>query len=207
MLPTLIQDLAHQFRLFPGVGRKNSTKLALDVLNLSIEDFEKLQTLMQQMRSEVRFCQNCGFFAQGDLCNICLDKHRSDNLICVVETPVDVLSIEKGEVFRGRYFVLNHLISPLDNIFPENTKIFDLFSRRIPEVLKNSKNLELVLFFKNGFASESTTAYIKDYLTSQKLDSKITLTRLAQGLPLYFNPETLDSATISQALKDRRKLL
>jgi recombination protein RecR len=207
MLPILIQEVADEFRLFPGVGRKNAQKLALDILNLDPEKFDQLSKLMQAMRQQVHFCQNCGFFAQQQICEICTGKNRQDSLICLVENPVDILTLEKAETYKGKYFVLEKLISPLDNVFPENTKIFDLFNRRIQEVLKTSEKVELIVFLKNSFASESTIAYLKEYIVSQNLSSKVVLTRMAQGLPLYFNPESVDSATVSKALIGRTSVV
>lgn len=207
MLPLLIQELADEFRLFPGVGRKNAQKLALDILDLEPEKFDQLHKNMEKMRAGIHFCQNCGFFSQAKICDICSSKNRQDGLICLVENPIDILTLEKTESYKGRYFVLQKLISPLENIFPENTKIFDLFSRRIPEVLKKTDHIELIIFLKNSFATESTVAYLKEYIQNEKLSQKVTLTRLAQGLPLYFNPESIDSATVSKALSGRTNVL
>jgi recombination protein RecR len=174
------------------------------------------------MRESVHFCNNCGFFAQQELCQICQDENRNRWQICLVEKPTDIVSVEKSHVYNGHYHVLNNLISPLDNIFVEDTTIHDLLERRIPELLEGSRatsqvlpmqvtqqnpTVELIVFFKSGFAGEATIAYIKEALKEKKLDTRVTITRLAQGLPLYYNPDTLDQATMAKALEDRREIV
>jgi recombinational DNA repair protein RecR len=99
------------------------------------------------------------------------------------------------------------LISPIDNIFADRTRIPELLYTRIPELineLKQNQTIELIIFFKASFAADATLAYIKDYIRSENLQSKISITKLAEGLPLYYNPDNLDSATVIKALEDRR---
>lgn len=111
--------------------------------------------------------------------------------------------MEKSQIYRGYYHVLDALISPLDNIFAENTRIGELFEHRL-HTLSAQGEVELILFFKAGFAGEATMAYIKELLKERGLDRKIKISRLAQGLPMYYNPDTLDQATMARALEDRR---
>lgn len=203
MLPKLIQDLSEKLRLFPGIGRRSSQKLALDVLDLSKDDFEDLVKLLSETREKVHFCKNCGFFAEEEECTICLSKSRKKNQVCIVEKATDIISVEKSNAYNGTYHVLNKLISPLDNVFAEDTTIAKLIDK-VEKLTKESKeNVEIVLFLKAGFASEATTAYIKEMI-AKKNYKNIEITRLAQGLPLYYNPDTLDQATMAKALEDRR---
>jgi len=205
MLPPAIDQLAHTFRYFSGVGKRSSGKLALDVLQLDDEQFQQFFTAVQQVRSQVKFCTRCGFFAESDLCAICQDTHRHHNQLCLVEKPTDVISVEKSGIYRGQFHVLNKLISPLDNIFAEDTSISDLLER-IQLLLNDHDSVELILFFKAGFAGEATTAYLREALEQKNLSEKVSVTRLAQGLPLYFNTDTLDQATMVKALEDRRRV-
>jgi recombination protein RecR len=205
MLPIAILNLAEKFRNLPGIGNRSSQKMALDILQVKEEDFSSLIIAMQDARNNVRFCNRCSFFAEAELCNICSNVHRSKNQICIVEKPTDVISLEKSEIYNGTYHVLNKLISPLDNIFAENTNINKLIEN-ITELIKDNKEVELILFLKPGFANEATTAYIKEILKNKTLLDKTSLTRLAQGLPLYYNSDTLDSATMIRALTDRREI-
>jgi recombination protein RecR len=212
MLPTPIQDLSDKLRYFPGIGSRSSQKLALDVMHLSDEKFGELVVALADAREKVGFCPKCGFFSETEnLCAICTNTTRNIMQICLVEKPTDVITMERGQIYRGYYHVLNHLISPLDNIFAENTTVGRLFDVRLSglfgEGLKGGKNVELILFFKAGFASEATTAYIKERITESGFADRIKITRLATGLPLYYNPDTLDQATMARALEDRREVL
>jgi recombination protein RecR len=226
MLPPSIANLTEKFRLFPGIGFRSSQKLSLDVLQMSQENYEEFIKAIQETRDKVKFCQDCGFFAEGQLCEICQNNSRNNQQLCLVEKPTDVISLEKSEIYRGKYQVLNNLISPLDNIFPEDTTLPDLFERRLPQIFKLNENtlpkmninasleerkarpkIELILFFKSGFAAEATTAYLRETIAHKGWSDRVEISRLAQGLPLYFNPDTLDQATMAKALEDRREIL
>jgi recombination protein RecR len=205
MLPEAIENLAEKFRLLPGIGYRGSMKMALDILQMPIEKFDELQASLYAVKSEVGTCVNCGFFAsthESALCEICKDKNRIKSQICLVEKATDVITIEKSQIYRGYYHVLNNLISPLDNIFAEDTTLGDLIDRR----LSGGQEVELILFFKLGFAAQATTAYIKEILKQKNLIDKVKISRLAQGLPMYYNPDTLDQATMAKALEDRREV-
>lgn len=220
MLPLAIQDLAEKFRHFPGIGVRSSQKLALDVLQMKEEEFNGLLKSLEETREKVKFCNTCGFFAQNKqdkeyICDICNNNLRHNWQICLVEKPTDVLSLEKSQIYRGRYHILQKLISPLDNIFPQNTDLDNLIQKRIRDFIENTfqsnsvqtkKPLELILFFKAGFAGEATTAYIKETIIQKGWQKYVLITRLAQGLPFYYNPDTLDQATMVKALEDRKEI-
>jgi recombination protein RecR len=205
MLPIAILNLAEKFRTLPGIGNRSSQKMSLDILQAKEEDFAGLVIAMQDARNNVRFCVRCGFFAEAELCNICSNNHRAKNQICIVEKPTDVISLEKSEIYNGTYHVLSKLISPLDNVFAENTTI-DKLIENISELIVDNKDVELILFLKPGFANEATTAYIKEILKNKGWLERVSITRLAQGLPLYYNSDTLDTATMVRALTDRREV-
>ncbi len=207
MLPPALEELSEKMRMFPGIGKRSSQKLAIDVLQLSESQFAELIEGLQSVRHKIKFCENCGFFSEGPLCEICQNPKRKNRQICLVEQPTDVITVEKSSSYFGHYHVLKKLISPLDNIFPENTTLNDLFTRRLPKLIEKDpeSSIELILFFKAGFASEATTAYIREKIAELKMIN-VKLTRLAQGLPLYYNPDTLDQATMAKALEDRREV-
>lgn len=219
MLPPALEKLTENFKKFPGVGFRSSQKLALDVLSMKQEDFNEFLHSISTVKDLVKFCDTCGFFAENKLCEICSNNRRNDLQICLVEKPTDVISLERSEIYKGKYHVLQSLISPLDNIFPENTNIPDLLNRRIPELLNKldpnqgvapqskdfkADKIELILFFKAGFSAEATTAYLKEAINQNGWSGRVEITRLAQGLPLYYNTDTLDQATMVRALEDRR---
>lgn len=209
MLPQPIIDASSKIRTIPGVGSRGSQKLALDILQMSDLDWQELSQAFSTLRENVGFCSNCGYFAEksyNSLCPICADTSRKSYQICLVERPVDIISVERSNIYFGRYHVLEQLISPLDNIFPEDTKIGELFDKRLYSLYNENPDthIELILFFKPGFAGEATTAYIKELIKSKGLH--ISVTRLAQGLPMYYNTDTLDQATITKAFEDRREV-
>jgi recombination protein RecR len=205
MLPESISNLALSLRKLPGIGIKSSQKMAIDILQMKEDELELLLSSINQTRTKVRFCHRCGYFAENYLCDICTNEHRNHHQICIVENATDVIALEKSEIYRGVYHVLEKLISPLDNVFANNTTIDNLLMT-VKEESQNGKELELILFLKPGFAGQATTAYIKELLVNNNLISHIKITRLAQGLPLYYNPDTLDNATMIRAIEDRREI-
>ncbi len=205
-LPPSIEELSQILQSFPGVGKRSAQKLTLDILDLSDDDFNDLMRKLDKTKQQVKFCQDCGFFSEDNKCEICKDKHRKVNRICLVEKATDVLTIEKSEIYRGLYHVLQNLISPLDNIFAEDTTINKLIEKIEKNINTEETQIEIILFLKPGFAAEATIAYIKEILESKKWSENIKLTKPAQGLPLHYNPETLDQATVIKALEDRRTI-
>lgn len=210
MLPAQIEDVSAEFRKLPGVGVRGSQKISLDILQLNYDNFTSFIQSLETMRKEVTFCSNCGFFAENvnnlPLCNICKDPSRLKNQICLVEKATDIITVEKSQSFRGLYHVLEKLISPLDNVFPQDTKLNELLEHRLTSELTKSPSVELIIFFKQGFSADATTAYLVERLKQMGLSDKVKITKLAQGLPMYFNTETLDSETLSRAIQDRKEL-
>jgi recombination protein RecR len=205
MLPEPIANLAQSLRKLPGIGIKSSQKMAIDILQMKEGELSLLLQSISDTRTKVKFCQKCGYFSENFLCNICSNDNRNYCQICIVEKPTDIIALEKSEVYRGVYHVLDKLISPLDNVFASNTTVDKLLTT-IKEDIGNGKELELILFLKPGFAGQATTAYIKELLVNNNLIQNVKITRLAQGLPLYYNPDTLDNATMIRAIEDRREI-
>jgi recombination protein RecR len=205
MLPEPIANLAQSFRKLPGIGIKSSQKMAIDILQMKEDELELLLQSINDTRTKVKFCQKCGYFSENFLCNICSNDNRNHSQICIVEKPTDIIALEKSEIYRGVYHVLEKLISPLDNIFANNTTVDKLLTT-VKEGVAEGKELELILFLKAGFAGQATTIYIKELLTNNNLMNSVKITRLAQGLPLYYNPDTLDNATMIRAIEDRREV-
>ena len=204
MLPESILELAQRLRTIPGLGVKSSQKMSLDILQMKEIDYLELSNAMKTVRAKVHFCRICGYFAEGEVCEICSSDRRRDNQICIVEKPTDVIALEKSEIYSGVYHILGKMISPLDNVFAENTTVDGLVKKIVELVNIQKKEVELIFFLKPGFSAEATTVYIKEILTQKNLGAGVKITRLAQGLPLYYNPETLDTATMVRALEDRR---
>lgn len=203
MLPESITHFSDTLRTLPGVGKRSSQKLALDILALSQESYIELLRKMEEMREKVRYCEISGVLSETPVSPMLSDSKRNQNLICVVQDPTDVLSVEKSGIFTGTYHVLFQLINPLENIFVDDTTIPKLITR----IEKSDTVVELVFFLRTSFAAEATIAYIRKALQEKSLDKKVKMTRLAQGLPLHFSTEYLDQATMVKAFEDRREVL
>jgi recombination protein RecR len=203
MLPDSITQFSEVLRTLPGVGKRSSQKLALDLLTLDKEAFNDMLDKLQEMRAKVQFCQVSGVLSETPVSPMLSDTHRNQRLICVVQDPTDVLSVEKSAIYNGTYHVLFQLINPLENIFVASTNIPKLLER----IAEADGVVELVFFLKNSFAAEATLSYIKKSLQDLGMLDKVKLTRLAQGLPLHFSTEYLDQATMVKAFEDRRPVV
>jgi recombination protein RecR len=208
MLPDSLLLAVDKIYNLGGIGKKSAQKIALQILQLNQENFNDFILSLEEMKNNISYCTNCGFFSTKDLCNICLDSSRNTDQICLVESQIDVINMEKSLIFKGKYFVLERLLSPLENIFVQQTKIPNLLEKietKFTDPL-NSNKLELIVFLRQNFNSDTTLAYIKDALNSKPYFSSIKFTKLAEGLPLYYNPDTLDQATMIKALEDRKEI-
>ncbi len=202
MLPETITKVTDHLMKFPSMGRRSSQKIALQLLDQSNLEFQELLQDLVKMKKEVTFCSICGFFSQNNLpCSICSDRLRLNHQICVVEKPTEVIVMEKSLIYRGRYQVLSRLISPLDHIFAQNTNIPNLIDR-----LKTLDKVELVLFLQPSFNAEATTAYIREKIAEQGMGDKVNISKMAQGLPSFYNIDTLDIETLAKAMEGRIKV-
>lgn len=215
MLPKTIEQTIDNILKLPGVGKKSGQKLALDLLLAKDNDFSDLIDSIILMKKSVNFCPTCGFFCEktendpNQLCEICLKAcsgDRDSNKICLVLIPTDVLNLEKTQIYNGLYHVLGKLISPLDNVFVQDTALPELINGRIPELIKNQNPIELIIFLKPSFSTDATIAYIRGEIIRNNWENIVTITQLAQGLPLYYNSDNLDQATMIKALEDRKVL-
>jgi len=202
MLPESITKVTDHLMKFPSMGRRSSQKIALQLLDQSDLEFQELLQDLVKMKQEVSFCGICGFFSQNNLsCSICSDRLRLNHQICVVEKPTEVIAMEKSLIYRGRYHVLGRLISPLDHIFAQNTNIPSLIDR-----IKSLDRVELVLFLQPSFNAEATTAYIREKILELDLGDKVNISKMAQGLPSFYNIDTLDIETLAKAMEGRIKV-
>jgi len=204
MLPDSITKVTDHLMKFPSMGRRSSQKIALQLLEQGEGEFQELLQDLVKMKQEVTFCSVCGFFSKNSqLCEICGDHYRRDTLLCVVEKPTEVIAMEKSLVFRGKYQVLGRLISPLNNVFAHNTGIPSLIERLIENA---DQKTELVLFLQPSFDADATTAYIREKIKELGLEDKVNISKMAQGLPSYYNIDTLDQDTLAKAMEGRIKV-
>lgn len=194
MYPKVLTQLIEEFKKLPGVGNKTAERYALHLLSLSQESVRDLSTKIIEAKESIHSCENCGNFTQETLCDICLDKTRDSSVICVVAQPKDILALEKINQFNGLYHVLGGLISPVNQVMPDDLTINEL-------VEKTKTGVDEVILALNPTMEGETTSY---YLT-KKLQEQVNVTILAQGLPMGGHLEYIDEMTLTRSIKNRKK--
>lgn len=194
--PESLEKLINYYKKLPGIGEKNAERLALATLNFKEEDIEKFSDALKNTK-KIHKCQVCGHLTEGELCNICENEDRDHELICVTEDYKSVFSFEKVGNFKGVYHVLNGLISPVDNIGPDNINLASLVKR-----VEKAKNPELILALKSTVEGETTTLYIKKIFEKKN----VLISRLSYGIPMGAEIDYLDIITLDKALEDRKKI-
>ncbi len=195
-LPEALQQLIQAFNRLPGIGKKTATRLAFHILKSNREQALELARAIQRVKTEIRQCSICFNITESDPCPICQDPLRDKSVICVVESPEDVLLIERTNEFKGLYHVLGGVLSPLDGVGPEDLRIKELLNRLTPEIK------EVILALNPSTEGEATAIYLARLI--KPLNIKIT--RLARGVPLGSSLEFVDELTLSRALQSRDEL-
>ena len=192
-----IQDLIDELGRLPGVGPKSAQRIAFHVRSADPADVNRLAGALRKVKELVRFCTSCYNVAESDQCRICRDPRRTDEVLCVVEEPKDVVAIERTGEFRGRYHVLGGAINPLEGIGPDNLRIRELMTR-----LSGGAVRELILATDPNLEGEATATYLARLVKPMGL----TVTRLASGLPVGGDLEYADEVTLGRAFSGRRLL-
>ena len=192
-----ISRLIEEFSKLPGVGRKTAQRLAFHVINMNTNDVESLSKAIIDAKREIRYCSICCNITDTDPCSMCSNKNRDSSVICVVEDPRDVAAMERTREFKGKYHVLNGVISPMDGIGPDMIKIKELIVRLGKEDVK-----ELIMATNPTIEGEATAMYIARLVKPMG----IKVTRIAHGLPVGGDLEYADEVTISKALEGRREI-
>jgi recombination protein RecR len=190
-----VENLVAQLSRLPSVGTRTAQRLAFHLLQRPLEEALALAEAIQ-VKARVRFCKECGNLTEEEVCAICRDSRRDHTLICVVEQPVDLLSLERTSEFRGLYHVLGGALSPLDGVEPEHLRIDELFGR-----VEANGVQEVVLATNPNMTGEATAAYLAD-----RLRGRVRVTRLASGLPVGGDLEYADEVTLGRALAGRREM-
>lgn len=196
MLSPAVENLVAQLTRLPGIGTRTAQRLAFHLLQVSTPEAQALSDAIHEVKERVRFCRECGNLTEEELCAICLDSRRDRATICVVEQPVDLISLERTAEYRGLYHVLGGALSPLDGVEPENLRIDELMHR----VDRNGVQ-EVVLATNPNMTGEATAAYLAD-----RLRGRVRVTRLASGLPVGGDLEYADEVTLGRALSGRRDM-
>ena len=197
MLSPLIDALIAAFQVLPGVGPKSAQRMALDILQRNREGGTKLAEALTAAVEQVAYCRDCRTLSEAGQCRLCADENRDDAVLCVVESPADILAIEQAGGFRGRYFVLNGRLSPIDGVGPE-----DLALDRLAARVQALEVREVILATNPTVEGEATAHYIAGLLENEVSD----ISRIAHGVPIGGELEYVDGGTIVHALQGRRRL-
>ena len=196
MYPESIEKLIECFKILPSVGNKTAERYALAMLEAPKEKIEQLIETLQIVSNEIKRCPICGNLTDKQLCSICCDENRDNTTICIVQQPKDVIAMEKVKSYKGLYHVLYGAISPLKGILPEDLNIESLFSR-INENIK-----EVIIATNPTMEGDTTALYL---IKALKKYPNITITKLANGLPIGANLDYADEMTLTRALDGRIK--
>jgi recombination protein RecR len=196
MFSPLVDNLIAQLSRLPGVGTRTAQRLAFHILRVPKEEAFALADAIREVKERIGFCGECGNLTEEELCGICADARRDRSIICVVEQPADLLSVERTHEYRGVYHVLGGALSPLDGVEPAHLRIDELLHR----VERNGVE-EVVLATNPNMTGEATAAYLAD-----RLRDRVRVTRLASGLPVGGDLEYADEVTLGRALSGRREM-
>jgi recombination protein RecR len=192
-----VQRLIAELSKLPGVGGRTAQRLTFHLLRSTDEEALALAEAIREVKERIGLCETCFNLADGPLCRICADERRDPELICVVEEPSDVISIERTHEFRGRYHVLGGALSPIDGVDPEDLKLAELYDR-----VRDGGVREVVIATNPTTTGEATALHIADALRDCAPEVKVT--RLASGLPVGADLEYADELTLGRALVGRR---
>ena len=195
--PISMKELILEFAKMPGIGPKTAQRLAFYILRASKADAEALSKAILKVKASVRFCRVCNNLSDEEICDICKSTSRDKSILCVVEEPNDIITIEKAGNFNGIYHVLLGSLSPLDGIGPSDLKIKELLER-----VKKDRFKEIIIATDFNTEGEATALYLSKVLKN----SGAKLTRVAYGIPVGSDLEYADQATIIKAFEGRREL-
>jgi recombination protein RecR len=198
LYPKSLENAINSFKKLPGVGEKSAERYALSLLDLDEKEIEDFSKSVKEVKESIKTCSICGHLTDKDVCDICSDKNRNDNLICVVEDYKSVFMFEKTGTFNGKYHVLNGLISPIDGVYPEDINISGLVDR----IGDDNKDAEIIIALKPTIEGETTTLYIKKIFEKKN----IKVSRLSYGIPIGVDIDYIDSLTLDRALVDRKEI-
>jgi len=190
----LIVQLIEALRCLPGVGPKSAQRMAFHLLARDRNSAKQLARILDKSMENITHCQQCRTFCENDLCNVCSRSSRDITVLCIVETPIDMLAVEQTNSFRGYYFVLHGRLSPLDGIGPEEIGI-----PLLKKHLQDSSFKEIILATNPTVEGEATAHYIAEMVKDQGLMA----TRIAHGVPIGGELEFIDGSTLAHALNSR----
>lgn len=192
-----IANLIEQLSKLPGIGRKTAQRLAFYILEMDKLEAEKLSTSILEAKEKIRFCSICQNLTDKDPCHICQNEKRDKSIICVLEGAKDILAMERSREYKGQYHILHGLISPMDNVGPDDIKIKELLNRLADGVVE-----EIIVATNPTVEGEATSLYLSRLI--KPLGVKVT--RIAHGIPVGGDLDYFDEVTISKAMENRREI-
>lgn len=197
MYPDSLKNLIESFKYLPGIGEKTAERLAFAVLEFDEDQCELFSQSLLDVKRKIKKCFICNTLTENDVCFVCSNNLRDNDILCVVDDTKSVFLFEKLGMFNGYYHVLDGLISPLDGVNPE-----DIGLNKLIERISKDKFKEIILAFKPSIEGETTALYIKKILS----DMDVVVSRLASGLPIGADMEYVDKLTLERALIDRKEI-
>ena len=195
MYPKVLEELISCFKKYPTIGEKSAERLALATLDLSEEELNNFSNTLIKAKKVLKPCKICCNLTDKDICDICNDENRNKNIICVVEDYKSLISFEKAGNYKGVYHVLNGLISPIDNVSPQDINISSLVKR-----IEKLDKPEIIIALRSSIEGQTTTLYIKQIFENKG----VTISRLSYGIPMGAEIDYLDVLTLDKALSDRQ---
>jgi len=193
--PAALEELIQALRCLPGVGPKSAQRMAYHLLQRDAAGAGRLSTALSEALARIRHCARCNTFTESEVCALCASPRRDASLLCVVESPGDLLMMEQSQSYTGLYFVLMGRLSPLDGIGPREIHLDRLVKRASDGIVK-----EVILATNFTVEGEATAHYVSEILSGKGL----TVSRIARGLPVGGELEHVDSGTLAQAVLERR---
>jgi recombination protein RecR len=190
----LLENAVNEFAKLPGIGKKTALRLVLHLLKQNNNDVTQFSEVISKMRNEIKFCQRCFNVADGDICSICANSMRKQEIICVVESIRDVIAIESTQQYNGTYHVLGGVISPLDGVGPGQLNIESLVNR-----IQKEKTEELIFALNPTIQGDTTIYYIQKKLQPQA----VRITTIARGIAFGGELEYADEMTLARSLQNR----
>lgn len=192
-----VARLIDEFKKLPGIGPKSAQRLVFSLIRRSVDDCERFARAILDLKEQLRLCSECNNISDTDPCQFCSSSSRNHRLICVVEEPFDLYSVEKTREFKGVYHILHGALSPLDGIGPEDLKLKNLLGR-----IQRDQVEEVILATNPNIEGEATAIYLSRLLKPLG----VRVTRIALGIPVGSDLEYADEVTLSKALEGRREM-
>ena len=197
---SLLENAVNEFAKLPGIGKKTALRLVLHLLKQDAGEVGNFSEVIARMRSEIKFCQRCFSVSDGDICSICANSMRKQEVICVVESIRDVIAIESTQQFNGTYHILGGVISPLDGIGPDQLNINHLIYR-----IEKEKTEELIFALNPNIQGDTTIYYIQKKLSAASGGQPVSIriTTIARGIAFGGELEYADEMTLARSLQNR----